>query len=271
VTSLTVQQIVIHKLSRPLVAATTTIVLCCPALAQNSGTPPGQKPPQDDRKITYGVENDFSSGYVWRGLVVSDRPVVQPAAWVSWSGFTFIAWSSLSLRDTTEATRPQVADLILMLEHNWKHLRIEPTIEAFLYRDSVGIETSSSMHGSVQLSFPAGPFRLFTNHSVDVLAHRGAYFGTGGVAYQRRASAKSKLDASFHTGWASSMFNDAYIGIDTAAFNFIGLESSLTYYVKPYLYVRPHSELSITVGRQLRRQLPEPNFVSLGFGVGVEF
>jgi hypothetical protein len=249
----------------------TTVVLCCPALAQNSAKPPEQKTRQEDREIAYGVENDFGAGYVWRGLVVSDRPVVQPAAWVSRSGFTFVAWSNLSLRNTTEATRPQVTVLILTHERSWKHLRIEPTIEAFLYRDPVSIEASSSMEGSVKLSFPVGPLRLFTIHSFDVLTYRGAYFGAAGVAYQRHASEKTRLEVSFHTGWASSTFNNAYIGVDKPAFNLIGVESSLTYYVKPYLFLRPHSELSTLVDRQLRLELLEPTFFNLGLAVGVEF
>ena len=260
-----------RELNRPVVAAIAITLLCSPALAQNTGRPPEQKAPQEDRKIAYGIESDFSAGYAWRGLVVSDRPVIQPAAWVSRSGFTFIAWSNFSLRDTSEGTRPRVTDLILTHERHWKRLRIEPTIEAVLFRDSAGVETSSSLQGSVQLSFPVGRLRLTTIQSVDMLTHRGAYFGAAGVAYKERASPKAELEVSFDTGWASSTFNDIYIGIDKPAFNLIGVQSSLTYYVEPSLYVRPHSALSIIVGRQLRRESLKPTFFNLGVAVGVEF
>src|SRR2546427_5785026 len=43
--------------------------------------------------FTYGAETDFNSSYVWRGLLLDDRPVAQPSAWISAFGFTFTAWS----------------------------------------------------------------------------------------------------------------------------------------------------------------------------------
>src|SRR5260370_37976658 len=245
--------------------------VCSLAFAQGAPGPPGEKPLEEDRKVAYGAESDLSSGYVWRGLVVSDRPVVSPAVWICTSGFTFIAASTLALSNTTEGTRPSVTDLILTHERDWNKLKIEPTFETYWYRDPLGIATSRSMEGSLKVSYPVGPIRLFTAHSFDVLTHKGAYFGEAGIDYERHFSQKSELATSFHTGWASSTFNDAYVGVNKPAFSLVGLECSFTHRLKPHFYLRPPLEFSSIVDRQLRAAVSRPNFFTFGLATGVEF
>src|SRR5258708_19526826 len=183
---------------------------CCVALAQDSSNPPGEKPSEEDSKIAYGAESDFTSGSAWRGLVISERPVVSNAGWISKYGFSFIAANTLALSDTTEGTRPRATDLILTYEQDWGKLKIEPTLDSYWYHDPLNVGTSKSMEGSIKLSYPAGPIRLFTSHSFDVLSHKGAYFGEAGMKYERHLREKNELGISIDTGCASSTFNQAY-------------------------------------------------------------
>jgi hypothetical protein len=244
---------------------------CCVALAQDSSNPPGEKPSEEDSKIAYGAESDFTSGSAWRGLVISDRPVVSNAGWISKYEFTFIAANTLALSNTTEGTRPRVTDLILTYEQDWGKLKIEPTFDTYWYRDPLNIATSRSMEGSIKLSYPAGPIRLFTSHSFDVLTHKGAYFGEAGIELARRLSEKNELGISLDTGWASSTFNRAYVGVNKASFSLVGLECSWTHHLKTHFYLRPHFEFSSIADRQVRASLSHPNFFTFGLALGVEF
>src|SRR5437899_10978435 len=196
----------ILKLAEGIAVACLTFELCySPAFAQEPTQPPQQELPEQP-KFGWGVENDFRSSHVWRGLVLSDQPVLQPEAWISVSRFTFDAWSNLTLRNTTEGTRPRIAELTLSYERDWKKLRIEPTLEAYFYRDPLNTESSNSMESSLRVSYPAGPVRVFTAHSFDVLAYRGAYFGEAGIDYEKRLSENAELEITFRTGWASAKF-----------------------------------------------------------------
>ncbi|HEX9384094.1 MAG TPA: hypothetical protein VF908_11880 [Gemmatimonadaceae bacterium] len=188
----------------------TFLPACSVALAQDSSNPLGEKPSEENSKIVYGAESDFTSGSAWRGLVISDRPVVSNAGWISKYGFTFMAANTLALSDTTEGTRPRVTDLILAYKHDWRKLKIEPTLDSYWYHDPLNIGTSTSIEGSIKLSYPAGPIRLFTSHSSDVLSHKGAYFGEAGMKYERNLPERNELGISIDTGWASSTFNQAY-------------------------------------------------------------
>lgn len=241
------------------------------AFGQDSPKPVEEEASGGASRITYGTESDFSSGYAWRGLVISDRPVASPSVWISAAGFTFIASNILSLGDTSEGTRPRVTDLTLTYEREWKKLKIEPSLEMYWYRDPLNIAASKSMEASFKFSYPVGPIRLFTAHSFDVWTQRGAYFGEGGIEYNRRFSKKSKLESSLHAGWASSTFNDAYAGVSKPAFNVVALECSLTHYLTKYFYLSPHFEFSTIVDHDLHASLSRPNFFTFGLAIGVEF
>lgn len=251
----------ISKLSVTLIVA---ILLAAPCLwPQNSAGAAGE-----NQKFSYGAETDFNSNYVWRGILVDDGPVMQPAAWLSISDFTLIGWSNLNLAHTPQARRLDATDLTLLYDRSWRHLAIEPSFEAYLGRPAVGFQDPNTLEGALNLSCPAGPFRLFTKQSVDLLAYRGAYFGQAGAAYARRLTKRTAFDISVRTGWASSRFNAAYIGIEKPALNFVGAEGSITCYVNRSWYLRPHAEFNRTVDRQLRLSLPSPTVFSFGLEMG---
>jgi hypothetical protein len=233
-----------------------------------------QDPPQTargDQKFFYGAETDFNSAYVWHGIVITDGPVMQPSAWISAYGFTVITWSNLALAKAPDGARLQDTGVIVTYARDWKKLRIEPALEAYLNRQPEDIDGGNTMEGSVKLSFPAGPFRIFTIHAFDMLAYKGAYFGEVGLSYARHFTKRTELAAGVRSGWTSSKFNDVYIGLDKAALNFMGAEGMLTYHVRPHVYLQPHFEFSRSADRQLREYLPSPTFVNLGLAIGIEF
>jgi hypothetical protein len=245
---------------------------CAPAFAQDaSPNPPEEKRSENERPISYGVEIELGSGYADRGLVISDRPVVQPVTWVSGSVAAFSVWSSITLAETTDGSRPQILALELTRAHEWRNLTIEPAVRMFFYRDPLSIYGSRSIEGWLYLSYHAGPFRLFANHSVDVLAYKGAYFGEAGIAFDRRVSQRVEVGGSFNTGWASSTFNDAWFGIEKSALNLAGVEGWLTVYVTSHLYIGPHVQFTTTVDRAVRAELAQPTWFFVGLTTGVEF
>ena len=225
----------------------------------------------DKRRFSCGVELEFRSGHADRGFVISDSPVVQPVTWLSWKAAEFSAWSNFTLAPTTDRSRPQILELELTRAHEWGNLTIAPAVRTFFYRDAVSTDRSRSIEGWLYLSYHAGPLRLFTNHSVDVLADKGAYFGEIGIALEGRVSRGVEVGGSFGGGWASSRFNDAYAGVAKSAFNRISVEGWLTAHVRPRLYIGPRFELSATVDRAVRAELAKPTWLFVGLTTGVEF
>jgi len=76
------------------------------ALAQEPGS-------KRQGRLSYGAETEFNSNYVWRGMVLDDRPVAQPSAWIELSGLSLTFWSALALSASPSgnASKPQVPTL----------------------------------------------------------------------------------------------------------------------------------------------------------------
>ncbi len=260
----------------PLFTILIIVLSWAPAFAQSSPEYSSERSyssehSEDDRRFSFGTETDLSSGYAWRGIVLGNRPVVQPSVWISASGFTLIAARNITPANVPESVVLHTTDLTLTYGRDWKNLRIEPAIEAYLNGRLAGIHDPNTMEGQLKLSYPAGPLRLFTIHSFDVLAYKGSYFGEAGAGYERRVTNKASFALSLHSGWASSKFNEAYIGVNKPAINFVGAGGSFTRYVNRYLYFQPHFEFSEIVDRQLRQHLPRPTVINFGLAMGIEF
>jgi len=218
--------------------------------------------------FTYGAEMDFNSRYVWRGLLLDDGPIGQSSAWISAFGFTLTAWSNVAMTNTSGGSGLQSGGLTMAYNRDWEKLKIEAAIEAYTGQQAPDIEAQNTMESSLKLSYPAGPLRIFTTHAFDVLAYRGSYFGEAGLEYAKQITKSTEFTISVRSGWASSKFNDVYIGVNKSAFNFVGVEGSLTYYLGRRMYFRPHVEFSSITDRMLRGQLAPANIVNFGLAFG---
>ena len=248
-----------------MIALPTVGVLACALLVAQDV--PGHR---QDQGIAFGGEADFNSAYVWRGIVLDNRAAVQPAFWVSGYGFNFTAWNNLALSSRSGDSRLGASDLILTYTHRWNKLTLEPGLEAYLHPSSEEIGDRKTMEGSLRLSFPVGPIRVFTRNTFDVLAYKSSYFGEAGVSYERFVAKPIEFALLLSSGWASSKFNDAYIGVNKAAFNLVAVQGSLTYNSKA-VYIRPHFEFSRVADRQLREELASPTVLTFGLAIGIDF
>src|SRR5439155_26195583 len=176
---------------------------------------------------------------------------------------------------------------------DWKKLTIEPAVEAYRWPASVG--SGNTIEGSLRLSYKSGPFRALTEHALDTLADKGAYFGEAGLGYERHIAQHTEVAIQGSSGWASSKFNDANIGVRKPAVNFLRVETSLTHYLTPHLYIRRHDPISRLISSRLNRcvtphlyirphftffnipdrrigkELLSRNFTTFGFATGFEF
>src|SRR5262249_44067064 len=153
-------------------------------------------------------------------------------------------------------------------ERDWEKLKMEASLDAYMGRQSSDIESRNTMEGSLGLSYPVGPLRIFTTHAFDVLAYRGSYFGEAGLEYEREVTKNTEFTISVRSGWASAKFNDVYIGVDKSAFNFVGAEVSGAYYLGPRMYLQPHIEFSFITDQRLRGQLSPANIITFGLAFG---
>ena len=161
----------ILKRTQAAVAPLFTILIIvlpgAPAFAQSSPEYSSERSyssehSEDDQRFSFGTETDLSSDYAWRGIVLGNRPVVQPSVWISASGFALIAARNITPANVPESVVLHTTDLTLTYGRDWKNLRIEPAIEGYLNGRLAGVHDPNTMEGQLKLSYPAGPLRVFT-------------------------------------------------------------------------------------------------------------
>lgn len=253
-----------HRWALWLVVATP----CAPAFGQN---PPALVQSTAKPPTSFGVEIAFRSGHAYNGFIISDRAVVQPVVWVSGDGAEFSVWGNLPLAATSDGARPQILELEASREHKWGHLTIAPAMRMYFYRDPVNIDADRSIEGWLYLKYRVGPLRLFTNHSLDVLTYRGAYYGEAGISSEQHVTPQLEVGGSVGAGWASAKFNATYAGVATSVLDRVMVEGWFTAHLTPHTYISPHVEFSSIVNRAVRAELTHPTYVLVRLATGVEF
>jgi hypothetical protein len=220
-------------------------------------------------ELSFGAELDGNSRYVWRGLALSEGPVLQPSAWVSLAGFTLTPWANFAFREGDASAGFNELDFTLDYSRDVSNLTVNPSFSVYLYPNQTEAPPTGEL--ALALSYPVGPISLFTDHSVDLIATPGAYFGDAGLSFERDLAQNLTVEASAYAGWGSARFNEANFGVSRAALNVAGADLALTWSVCGVFYVRPHTALSVLLDRRLRDEVSSPLLITGGLAIGKEF
>jgi hypothetical protein len=221
--------------------------------------------------LGFGVELDGNSRYVWRGLAFSEGPVLQPSAWVSLAGFTLTPWANFAFREDDARAGFNELDFTLDYSRDISNLTVNPSFSAYLYPNQPDAPPTGEL--ALVLSYPVGPVSIFTDHSVDLIATPGAYFGDAGLSFETELIPSLAVEASAYAGWGSARFNEAYIDtvVNRATLNVAGTDLALTWSACGLFYLRPHAGLSVLLDRELRAAVPNPLLITGGLAIGRDF
>ena len=219
--------------------------------------------------LTAGLEADFASRYVWRGLALSDGPVLQPSVWASFAGFTLTPWANIALHEDSARVGLDELDFTLDYSRDFSDLTVKPSFSTYLYPNQADASPTGEL--AVALSYPVGPISVLTDQSVDLIATPGAYFGDAGLSIENELARNLSVEASLRVGWASARFNDANLGVNRAALNMGGADLALSWSPGGLFYLRPHAALSVILDRELRAAVASPLLIAGGLAIGREF
>ena len=220
-------------------------------------------------ELSFGAELDGNSRYVWRGLALSDGPVLQPSTWVSLAGFTLTPLANFAFREGDVPAEFNELDLTLDYSRDVSSLTVNPSFSVYLYPNQTGAPPTGEL--ALALSYPVGPVSVLTDHSVDLIAAPGAYFGDAGLSFDTDLTESFALEVSARAGWGSARFNQTNVGVNRAALNVAGTDLALTWSPCGLFYLRPHAALSVLLDRELRAAIPNPLLITGGLAVGREF
>jgi hypothetical protein len=221
--------------------------------------------PETEKKISGGASIDFVSKYIWRGIPLSDGPVLQSDGWIKAYGAQVLLWGNL---DLSEGSLNEI-DLQTSYHYQWKNLSVEPTLLFYFFHGQGGEPPTGE--AGFKLSYALGPVQLTTGHAFDFMEFGGAYFGAFSASYEREFTSYFSLETDAGFGWANSQFNEAYFGVPHGALNYAQWNIAFTFSPLPHLFFSPHLKVSVLTDSRLREQVSSPTNVVGGLQLGADF
>ena len=239
------------------IAWLTTLAVVLPTSTRAYAVPtPAKSPPKDhsstsdDDDFTLGAEADLNARYLWRGLALSNGPVVEPALWATAYRWNAVLWTNVMLTNEASSRLSAVVPA-LTYTFEWPGgLTIEPGL---VYYDSPGqtIPPSiSTAEVSLEASSQLGRFHLVTSDYVDVMRAPGAYFGTLGFGLESNLGPWS-FNALADVAWATAAYNQVYFDAQVAAIDLTEIVTSARIDLTPVFYVSVHAEASVLLADAL--------------------
>ena len=183
------------------------------------------------QKLEFEVTTDYYGKYIWRGQNISDDPVFQPGASLSWNGFTAAWWANL---ETTKINGKSGE----FTEHDWSldYSGDVPFLNGVGY--SVGVINyyfptidkageTTEVYWGLGFDLPLNP-SVTVYHDVDEIKGTYASFGIGHsiekiAEFNPDTPIGMEIGASL--GWGSASYNKGYWGatIDSDKLNDLAL------------------------------------------------
>jgi hypothetical protein len=224
---------------------------------------------EEEKILDAGVEFDFVSRYVWRGIYLSDGAVWQPSAWLSKWGFTPSVWTNFVLNNETNQGEFNEIDLTLTYSYETHGFTVEP---GFIYYFFPNTGVASTGEFFLTLAYQIyGPLSVFTTHYVDVKEIKGAYYGLFGIGVDQDIGELFTFSSSAAVSWGSGKHNNGYYGVSQTAANVLTFDISFNCKPHKNVYVRPHFQYGVLLDSSIRNATGEPNLFSVGVAVGYEY
>jgi len=254
-------------------AGTMVIVgLTCPVIAWPQGqrdeesTPAGEAGDVagDDNPLSAGVDVDVLSQYAFRGFVITEGPVMQPYAYVTYEGITLDVYANMNL-DRRDVNRGRFDELFFDVywTRDIGELSVEPGFTYYHYpleEDGEGYPDTGEVF--LALSRPLGPLRVGLLNTLDVVEYPRSYYGSLWVEYQMDLTHRIAFDSSVEVDFATDP------GEDDDEYSSLAPEFGLSFTLGN-VSVRPH----VSFGHFLHAAfVPEHDNVWIsGVTVGVQF
>ena len=218
--------------------------------------------------ISWGVETDVNSQYIWRGIVFEDHLVVQPSAWISAHGLTFSVWNNHVPANESGVAMGDEVDFAAAYEHTRGPLTSELGFAYYVYPDQ--LESPATGELSARLGVAYSLFEFSTCHTLDVVEYPNAYFGEIEASLETELRARVSGAVAAALGWGSPAFNLNYIGIEKGTMNVLSTRASVAYDLTDYLYLKPHLEYYYTLDSELADYVERSN-VNVGTAIGLQW
>ena len=213
----------------------------------------------NDVDVTVQGELAWVSSYVWRGQVLSDDAVVQPALTVEKAGFSINVWANYdtSGHASSDGAQFNEVDLTGSYSRQFGPVELTGSYAEYLFphqtreEDSTitvdereipakrGVAYPGTREISLSASLPDLPVVPQLTVVKDIDEAEG-YYAAAGLSYSHDLITDSlTVDMGASLGFASAAYNRFYFGVDRDTWNDVNVAASITYSVTEALALTP--------------------------------
>ena len=162
-----------------------------------------------------GVDMAVMSRYVWRGLLLTDDPVLQPSLTVGYAGVSLNVWGNMDLGSVNDNEGDfNEVDFTLSYEHTYKKASFSGGLIHYTFPNT-DFASTTEVFASVSLDVPLAP--TFAGYW-DADEVQGTYL-TFDLSHsvplpKIRDGLTWSLDLSAGVGWGSPDHNEGYFGAE---------------------------------------------------------
>jgi hypothetical protein len=227
------------------------------------------------------LSSDFMSKYVWRGQLLVDDWVAQPAVSVGYKGFTASIWSNLCLTDEVDA-RDEFTEFDYSLDYTalipgqellsfsvgtiyyrFPNQVYDPTLEVY-----AGLSAALPLSPAVKVFYDVGD-------SIDADHIEGNYiqFSIGHTIEKIQKWTDDcfcNLCLGASVGYATAGYNKGYFGVDDGAFNDLTLSVALPITLGK-LTIKPQAGYATMLDNDIRAATDKSESLFAGIGLAYGF
>jgi hypothetical protein len=233
-----------------------------------------------EEKVKFGFSTDYYSKYIWRGQVLDNKSVLQPAVWASAYGFTGSIWGNMELTNSSRVV-PDSAWEFSEFDYTLDYSGTMPSTDWLGF--SVGMiyyrfpnqvyEPTAEIYGG--FSLPKVPLSPYFKWYRDIDEIKGSYFQFGlGHTFEKvyvvNEDCYCGLQLGASLGWGNSAYNKGYFGVDSSKSNDLTLSAGLPVCIGFWTF-RPSINYSTMLSNSTRAATDKSDNLWAGVGISTSF
>jgi hypothetical protein len=235
---------------------------------------------EEEKVVTVGLYADYYSKYIWRGQVLDNKSVFQPAVSASAYGFTGTLWGNMNLKNNDKIVPGNDGEFS---EFDWTldYTNALPGVEGinfsagviyYRFPNQVFKPTTEVYGGLTFTKCPVSP-SIKIYHDVDEIDGSYVQLSIGHTfekIYVDSDTCYCGLSLGASTGWGSAGYNHGYFSVDNSKFNDLTLTAGLPFCVGSWT-VKPSVNFASMISDEIREATDKSDNIWWGVGLSTSF
>jgi len=229
---------------------------------------------EEEKPWSIELGADYNSKYVWRGILLTDDPVLQPSITFAFKGFSLDIWANMDLTDVN-GNNDEINEVDYTLDYSGEAGPIGYSV-GVIYYDFPNTDFASTTEVYTGIGLKDVPLTPTLTVYRDVDEVDGFYV-TLDVSHSFEnvvtfsETAAMAVDLGAQVSWGDSDYNSGYLGVDDDGFNTLTLTAGLPFAIGDHLTITLAVNYTCLVDGDIRDTTSDEDNFWAGVSVGLSF